>query len=609
MKRSLLVLAALLFFSARSAPAQDYSQYLKEAGEAPFILISKADFTLTLVGSDGRAIRSYGCAVARNFGPKQKKGDHKTPEGTFKINQLLDSHTLTHDFGAGKGPIKGAYGPWFLRLDVPGFIDIGIHGTHLPASIGSRATEGCIRLRNEDILDLKARVKVGTPVIILPEGEPALPQAELWIFSGQSNMELPVSRCMDVVAADVRDFSCPDIHYMKVPLTWNFDSVQDTLPAGCFWQTLDSPRTALDWGALCYFTARYLHEATSHPVYAINSSVGGSPIEAWMPEAALPQSAMGELQECRDPEWMERTLYHNAHLYSDWQNAHNGLPENKKAQWEDIEMFGDWGLEDGREVYGSHYLRNTFRLDAAQASSDALLRLGAMRDADSTFVNGHFVGNTTYMYPPRNYNVPAAFLQEGENVVDIHLYAADNAAGFVPDKEYCLETAAGTVQLSSLWRHKAGRRMPRRPGQVFLQYRPTGLYNAMLAPLAKEVEAWPAGSLKGVVWYQGESNVSRADEYAYCLKAMIEDWRNLFGREDLPFYIVELASYQHSERQSAQTSGWVRLQDVQREVAGEMENVFLVPNRDLGEWNDIHPQDKKTLGRRTADLILETAKH
>ena len=97
------------------------------------------------------------------------RGDHKTPEGTFKINQLLNAKGLTHDFKDGKGPIKDAYGPWFLRLDVPGFWDIGIHGTPFPESIGTRATEGCVRLRNEDILDLKSRVKVGTVVIILPD--------------------------------------------------------------------------------------------------------------------------------------------------------------------------------------------------------------------------------------------------------------------------------------------------------------------------------------------------------------------------------------------------------------------------------------------------------
>ena len=135
----------------------------------PYIIIDKQQLTLTLFDSDSTIIKTYSMACSTYYGPKTRKGDNKTPEGTFKINQLLNARGLSHDFHDGKGPVRNAYGPWFLRLDVPGFNDIGIHGTHLPESIGTRATEGCIRLTNEDITDLKSRVKVGTPVTILPD--------------------------------------------------------------------------------------------------------------------------------------------------------------------------------------------------------------------------------------------------------------------------------------------------------------------------------------------------------------------------------------------------------------------------------------------------------
>lgn len=167
MKRILIVLAML---AAIPAAAQNrFTQYLDPAESEPFIIVDKQAFTLTLVSSAGEAIKEYGIACAVNYGPKKVRGDHKTPEGTFKITQLLYAKGLSHDFGDGKGPVRDAYGPWFLRLGVPGFIDIGIHGTPFPESIGSRATEGCIRMRNDDITDLKQRVKVGTRVIILPD--------------------------------------------------------------------------------------------------------------------------------------------------------------------------------------------------------------------------------------------------------------------------------------------------------------------------------------------------------------------------------------------------------------------------------------------------------
>jgi len=134
-----------------------------------FLLVDKQGLTLSLVAPGGRVEQRYGIACAVNMGNKERKKDHRTPEGRFPINQILNSSSLSHDFRDGKGPIPGAYGPWFLRLDVPGFIDIGIHGTHLPESIGSRTTEGCIRMRNDDIIDLKERVAVGMPVVILPD--------------------------------------------------------------------------------------------------------------------------------------------------------------------------------------------------------------------------------------------------------------------------------------------------------------------------------------------------------------------------------------------------------------------------------------------------------
>lgn len=160
------VLALLSLGAGAQAP---FAKYLNQVDDAPFIVIDKQGFTLTLVDAQGAPIKQYGISCAINYGPKKVRGDHKTPEGTFKINQLLNAKGLTHDFKDGKGPVKDAYGPWFLRLDVPGFWDIGIHGTPFPESIGTRATEGCIRLRNEDILDLKEQVKVGTVVIILPD--------------------------------------------------------------------------------------------------------------------------------------------------------------------------------------------------------------------------------------------------------------------------------------------------------------------------------------------------------------------------------------------------------------------------------------------------------
>lgn len=169
MKKLLIALLLAMLLSPLSLAQGKYGVFLKYVDSAPFILVNKQLLTLALVDKEGEPVVEYGIACAHNYGNKHKRGDHRTPEGIFPINEFLYAARIPHDFHDGKGPVKGAYGPWFLRLDVPGIRDIGIHGTHLPESIGSRATEGCIRLRNENILDLKSRVKLGTPVIITPD--------------------------------------------------------------------------------------------------------------------------------------------------------------------------------------------------------------------------------------------------------------------------------------------------------------------------------------------------------------------------------------------------------------------------------------------------------
>ena len=129
------------------------------------IRISKADYTLTLYKGT-EVVKVYPIAVGKNPGDKQRRGDHRTPVGDFKIVSIENASKWSHDFRDGKGKIAGAYGPWFLRLDANGWKGIGIHGTHDPDSRGTMATEGCIRLSNEDIAELKQYAYRNMPVVI-----------------------------------------------------------------------------------------------------------------------------------------------------------------------------------------------------------------------------------------------------------------------------------------------------------------------------------------------------------------------------------------------------------------------------------------------------------
>ncbi len=133
-----------------------------------FIVVDKQKLKLYVMENADTIFCKDVCA-GMNLGNKERKGDHKTPEGTFTISAIQKSSKWRHDFGDGNGSIKGAYGPWFFRLKTPKWTTIGIHGTCFPETIGKRASEGCIRMNNDDIEELRHLVKVGMKVIILED--------------------------------------------------------------------------------------------------------------------------------------------------------------------------------------------------------------------------------------------------------------------------------------------------------------------------------------------------------------------------------------------------------------------------------------------------------
>lgn len=269
-------------------------------------------------------------------------------------------------------------------------------------------------------------------------------------------------------------------------------------------------------------------------------------------------------------------------------------------------MFAtDWGNNGLNATGGSHWLRQEVEIPSAWEGRDATLRLGCLVDADSVYVNGLFVGNTGYQYPPRIYRLPAGTLKAGKNQVTVRLISNGGQPAFVPEKPYkiVLDSTPSEktdvpqeIGLKREWKYRLGAPMPQAPAMMFFHYKPVGLYNAMIAPLRNY-------GVKGVVWYQGESNVSRRNEYAALLTAMIADWRKLFDNPGLPFCIVELADFLHPDDTGGRKA-WAEMRQEQAKVARQNSHTYLIKNSDLGEWNDIHPLDKKTLGKRVAEEII-----
>ncbi len=421
---------------------------------------------------------------------------------------------------------------------------------------------------------------------------------DVFLCSGQSNMELPIRRCMDVVKNEVKDYSNPNIRYLKFPHQYNYVRPNDdvrTLP----WQDI-TPQNCAEVSGICYFMARELQQRYKVPIGIINSAVGGTQVQAWMPRETLIQfdgydkelakqkyhqenwpDSIARMEGRAAMAW-ERLMMEKDTIVNRWRTEGYDF-----STWALVDMFSDWSHGQN----GSYWFRTTVTLPKSCAGQKAVLRFGAMKDADTIYVNGQYVGNTTYEYPPRVYNVKEGILREGENEVMVHLMSQSGRPNFTRGKLYQLEVGDQTFPLSQQLQMAVGSAMNRKPSSTYFVDTPTGLYNAMIAPL----QDFP---VKGMLWYQGESNLGNTSIYADLLTAMVSSWREQFKKE-FPVVIMQLPGYMSKHDQPVET-GWTQIRQQQMLAAERIPNAAIAPTLDTGEANDIHPQDKKTAGHRAA---------
>ncbi len=449
---------------------------------------------------------------------------------------------------------------------------------------------------------------------------------DVLLCSGQSNMELPVNRVTDMFADEIASYSNPDIRQFIVPKEVEFHCERtDVSPAR--WESVDD--NVMNFSALAYFTAKELNASTGLPVGIINASWGGTPVESWISEETLASTPSTDVTDFayyvnqkslyEDDAYRDAIKAQEGRNYAAWNSIIDandpGLKDVKyyspsldDSSWEEVDLFStSWATNGMTPENGSHWFRKTIDIDASHAGKAATLRLGCIVDADSVWINGRQVGFTSYQYPPRIYPIPEGLLKEGKNVITVRLISQNGTPHFVKEKPYKIifgdrpyavygRTLPDEISLEGKWRYTKGAPMPKGPDMMFYCYLPTVLYNAMIAPVIK----YP---VRGAMWYQGESNVDRSNQYPDLLKAMIGNWRQASGNSGMPFYIVELADFLSKDDRGGRVA-WQKMRDRQKQVADEVEGAVLVPNSDLGEWNDIHPLDKKTLGQRAARLIL-----
>ncbi|MDO4171388.1 MAG: sialate O-acetylesterase [Prevotellaceae bacterium] len=441
---------------------------------------------------------------------------------------------------------------------------------------------------------------------------------DVWICSGQSNVDTNIERVYPQYAKDIDAYSNEKIRLFRVQTTPKATR-QDDVPAAA-WKPL-TKENAWSFTALGYFLAQRMYEQTGVPQGVIQSSLGGSPIQAWLDIDSLrnfPATYYNDFLLNTDPQYVEYQEKANKRANDVWFEAMNssdpGLGKYEKADyddsaWPEYSQYdnGKWARHEGRPIIGSVWLRQHVRVDAVHAGQPATLNLGTLHDMDYTFVNGKQVGVTYYQYPPRRYKIPAGLLREGDNVIAMRIVCKTGMVNFYKDKPHEMVFEDGTrIGTSLTWRTNKGSLMMTGPlgGTLNVQNQASMLYNGMIHPLAPY-------AVSGVVWYQGESNTGRPQEYGPMLRKLIGGWRALWQREDMPFCVVQLANYMEPT-DGPQESGWAALREQQRLVCAEDPNAALAVAIDLGEAADIHPLRKRELAERCAmafsDYLLSDKK-
>jgi len=429
---------------------------------------------------------------------------------------------------------------------------------------------------------------------------------DVWLCSGQSNMELPVARSLnaegEIAAAGNNLIRLLTIAHADRPARL------PQLAGAVRWQ-LAAPASVRDFSAACYYFARELQRTVKVPMGLIHSAWGGSNIEGWISDPGLRPAGDFATQldllrdYARDPLPATREF---GRRWENWWAA--GAPSNpapwqnaaaQSGEWraapEPMRNWKTWGVPELANHDGMVWFRRTFTLNNVQASQTATLSLGGIDEVDETWVNGQVIGDSFGWGTERSYQVPAGVLRAGENSVVVNVLSTWDAAGmYGPPEHMALRfPAASTVALGGDWRYQFVPNSlgypPRAP------WHPIGgltcLYNGMIAPLGHY-------GLRGALWYQGESNTGDAEHYQQLLGALMADWRVQFG-SGLPFLIVQLPNF-GAPPGAPVASGWASLREAQRRAVASDAHAALAVTIDIGERRELHPPDKQELGNRLA---------
>lgn len=431
---------------------------------------------------------------------------------------------------------------------------------------------------------------------------------DVWVCSGQSNMEWPVAASNNAVQ-EIASANNPQIRHFKVVNSVAETPREDLLHESS-WKAA-TPANVGSFTAVGYFFARELYKQLGVPIGLLNTSWGGTDIETWTSREAFENSPefktmiAGVRTMNLDSMAKEQSRASQALIQklqgrlSDAATAATWKTENvDDSGWPRMALPGVWESSQLPDVDGVVWFRKTIELSAEDAGKSAELHIAQIDDNDETYVNGTKVGSTNAYNAKRVYAIPAGVLKPGKNVIAVRVEDTGGGGGIYGGADDLKLVIGGRAQsLAGEWafqieaaRTEANATNP----NAF----PTLLYNAMVHPLIPF-------AVKGAIWYQGESNAGRAFQYRTAFPLMIQDWRKRWGY-DFPFYFVQLASFNSNGGNSRQGSGWAELREAQT-MTLKLPHTGMAVTTDVGESNDIHPRNKQDVGLRLAAIALQDA--
>ena len=314
---------------------------------------------------------------------------------------------------------------------------------------------------------------------------------DVWVCSGQSNMELWMGRVSEKYLDVIADAENPMIRQFLVPDKYDFKKEHNDLDDGEW--VMANPESILGFSAVAYFFAKELYDQYEVPIGFINAALGGSPVEAWMSEEALKQfpDSYNELQKFKNDQMIKDIESADRQKNDAWYKEINTKDLGLKSEpawtevnvddsdWKIMEIPGYWTEDAANGVY---WFRRKLDIPKKHIGKSAKLWLGRIVDQDYAYINGKMVGSTGYQYPPRRYSVDSLILQQ-ENTISIRVISQSGRGEFVKDKPYYLAVDGDTFDVSGQWKYKLGGAMQPKAGQTFVRWKPGGLYKKMIAPL------------------------------------------------------------------------------------------------------------------------------